>query len=342
MQKSFILIINILIFCEISFSQQSDYYIIPTQTLNTFELLGLKNKKNYKQTNNSFEISKLITLKEYNEYLEFVKANSTRLFYKTQFPDTAIFLEKDIKKYLKNKNLQNEAIVGISWENAMNFCKWKTLKDNKNGEIKFIYRLPYSSEWLFSQYFLQKTETENDFNQKYSDWLLNTKDETVSSFYHDFVDYSYFAFDGDPNALKRKIIIGNSYLFKQPTFADFFNLNYYSFEGYPQNCFRCIKVYLNDSTIANTESAENKIIKLWNIDLPKTSNKNTTKTTFIKDSIFISYQLDNNLFNGFYFSKYKNGLIKSTGYFVDNMKVGIWCVYDSLGILKNQRFYYNN
>jgi len=329
--------------CKISFSQQSDYFIIPTQTHNTYKLLGDNSKKNYKQTIHTFEITKQILLKEYNRYLADIKKNTTTQFYKSQLPDTSLISKKSTTKYLRNIELQDEPIVGVSWESAINFCKWKTLKENKTGEIKFIYRLPYCSEWLFSQYFLQNSGIENDFNKKYSDWLLNTKDESNFSLLGNFsIDYTYFALENDLPVLKRKVIIGNSFLFNQPRFFDYFLYSYYSFSGYPQTGFRCIKIYLNDSIISNKYSTENSLLNLWNISLQKKPNQNRIITSLIKDSVFVEYQINNNLLNGYYFSKFKNGQIKATGHFVDNMKVGIWSVWDSSGVLKNQRYYYNS
>lgn len=54
------------------------------------------------------------------------------------------------------------------------------------------------------------------------------------------------------------------------------------------------------------------------------------------------YNLKNGLFDGEYKSLYKNGKTKAEGKFKDNMRIGIWKVYDSTGILKIQREYQNN
>ncbi|HAN77350.1 MAG TPA: hypothetical protein DCQ31_06030 [Bacteroidales bacterium] len=336
MSKTVFHIVVLLMFCEKLYSQQSDYYVIPTQTLNTYELLGLNSKTNYNQTIKTFEISKFITLKEYNEFLQYIKKRTTRKFYVSQLPDTSIISEKEIKKYLRNKGFQDKPIVGISWESAMNFCKWKTQKENLTSDIKFIYRLPNFSEWLFSQYFLKNSSLENDFNKNYSDWLINAKDDSY------YFDIYYDALESDPPALKRKVAIGNSFLFKQPTFGDYFNFSYYSFNGYPQIGFRYVKVHLNDSIFANKYSIENSILKSWNIAQNKSIDSCITLKSFIKDSVLVEYQTNNNLFNGYYISKYKKGQIKSIGYFVDNMKLGLWSIWDSLGNLKSQRFYNNN
>ncbi len=335
-----LLIVIMLLISSMVRSQQLDNYLIPIQTLNTYQILGLT--KDTSHTKNTFEISKLITLKLYNQYLSYIKASEDKHFYKQQLPDTSVVIVHNVNKYLKDKDLQDQPIVAISWENALNFCKWKTLQDNKSGEIEFIYRLPYCSEWLFAQHFLEKSGIENDFNKFYSDWLINTKDESYF-FYspNSTFDYSYFASEDDPSVLKRKVIIGNSFLFKLPKFIDFFALSYYSYIGYSHTGFRCIKVYLTDSILADKNSTENRLIKMWNLTTYKTTTRKSFNT-YLADNTFIEYQLRNNLFDGYYISKYPNGKIKTTGYFTNNMKVGIWSICDSLGNLKNQRFYINS
>jgi len=326
--------------CGNLFSQNKDYYIIPKQTKNLIELLGVDKKIDKEKTINTFEITTQIKLKEYNEYLIDIKRDSSELFYFSQLPDTSICKHSDIELYLNDLELQNEPIVGISWESAMNFCKWKTIKEN-SSEIKFIYRLPFSRDWIFAYNFLENSGITNDFNDKYSDWLINSKDESYGSSMSDFeVDYIYFAKNNAPQVLKRKVIIGNSYLFKQPNFIDYFRFSYYSNIGYPQAGFRCVKNYLSDSVLNDKYSIESILLKEWNLKSKEPNLKTNTELT--NDNVIASYQTENELLNGYYISKYANGKIKSTGRFIDNQKYGIWSVWDSLGILKNQRCYKNN
>ena len=54
------------------------------------------------------------------------------------------------------------------------------------------------------------------------------------------------------------------------------------------------------------------------------------------------YETKNNLLEGDYMSCYKNQTVKCRGQFHNNMRVGLWTVYDSLGNEKMQRKYRNN
>ncbi len=324
--------------CGNTFSQNQDNYIIPKQTNNTYNLLGYNLKPEYRETKNTFEISSQIKLSEYKEYLFDIKQDSSELFYISQLPDTSICNFSNIDLYLNDKELQEEPVIGISWESAMNFCKWKTIEEN-GDKIEFIYRLPFISDWIFAYNFLQNSGIANDINKNYSDWLLNSKDESAYSLLHNLnMDYIYFAKANDPPVLKRKVYIGNSFLYKQTNLG--YNFYGYSNIGYPQVGFRCVKNYLNDSVLNNKYSIESILLEYWNLESEIPDLKTNTELT--NDSVIVSYQTENELLNGYYFSKYKDGKIKSTGYFLNNQKKGIWSIWDSLGILRNQRYYKNN
>lgn len=243
-------IINILSFLIILILVSSkivaqSMHVIPTQILNLYKLLGITTIDK-KDTIKVFEISDFITYKEYKEYLTSVKKDSSISFYKSQFPDTNITIKKEVyEKYINSSEYDDYPVLGISWDNAMNYCKWKTLKENKDS-IRFIYRLPDCSQWLSSLDYLTKQKIKNDFNQNYSDWLLNTKDESLS-FYSsgrnkEFpFDYIYLSREKDVPALKRKLVIGDSYLYQEERLINYANYSYYSFEGYRQIAFRIVK-----------------------------------------------------------------------------------------------------
>jgi hypothetical protein len=222
-------------------------HVIPTQVLNLYKLLGITTIDDM-DTVQVFEISDFITYKEYKEYLASMKKDSSISFYKNQFPDTNIAFKKEVYvEYMNSSEYDNYPVLGISWDNAMNYCKWKTLKENKDS-IRFIYRLPDCSQWLSSLDYLTKQKIKNDFNQNYSDWLMDSKDESSYNFQDDFhrtfqFNYVYFHKKTDPPALKRKFVIGDSYLYQKEKLVDYYDFSYYSYEGYRQIAFRIVKEY---------------------------------------------------------------------------------------------------
>jgi hypothetical protein len=124
----------------------------------------------------------------------------------------------------------------------MNYCKWKTLKDNKKGEIQFLYRLPMHSEWISSTSFVKENNIPIEIDKKYSEWTLNAFDESVYNFGSDtYFDYFYDHKRTDPPVLKRKRVVGESYLYSIPSYG-YGNFRYgYSTIGYRQVSFRIVK-----------------------------------------------------------------------------------------------------
>jgi hypothetical protein len=237
--------------------QHGRLYSIPSQSKNFYTLHG---DKNYKKAQNveAFEISEQVTFKEYKEYLAAIKKDSSEKYYLNQLPDTNIAIDKDVyNTYITAKAYDNYPVLGISWDNAMNYCKWKTIKDNGSDSINFIYRLPRVTEWLAAYDYLKESNAKHDFNQNYSDWLLNSFEESAYNFAHELnLDLTYDALEEDSPALKRKRVLGNSYLYtkEKPLNLIWYG---YEYEGYRQIAFRYVKVKINE--------AEKSVIKKWKL-----------------------------------------------------------------------------
>lgn len=225
-------------------------FSIPTQTINLYKLIDF-NLKETVQTIKAFKISEQVTYKEYKNYLASVKNDSSTNFYLTQLPDSTIGPAEVYKKYITSKDYDNFPVLGISWDNAMNFCKWKTRKENKDS-IQFVYRLPNCSEWLAAYSYLSENKIKNDFNKNYSDWLINSKDESFYNFGNNtsskqfIYDWIYFHTSKDPAVLKRKQVIGNSYLY-QPENILRYSFTFYANDGYRNVSFRYVKENVSES-----------------------------------------------------------------------------------------------
>lgn len=240
---------------------QSHFYSIPKQELNLYKMIGNDNKK-WLQTIKAFEISKQVTLKEYKEYLASIKKDSSETFYRSQLPDSSIGTKTIRDKYLNDKQYEEFPVLGISWDNAMNYCKWKTLKEN-NDTLRIVYRLPHCSEWLAAFNYLENNKQKHDLNKNYSDWSLATYDESFYAFDQNdepinfFFDHFYFHTSNESRVLKRKRVIGNNYFYQQDKhFMDY--SSFYANEGYKYIGFRCVKEQLvpvkpgeKDKSLAN-------------------------------------------------------------------------------------------
>jgi hypothetical protein len=255
------------------YSQQ--FYLIPGRSFNPYDVLGYNTdgvyyyayteKINFTMKIDSLDISKQITLGQYKEYLNAIKKDSSYSFYLTQLPDSNITTKENYTKYITDKKYDNFPAAGISWEAAMNFCKWKTLNENKSGKINYIYRLPKLSEWLDAHSYLENNKYESDFNRNYSDWTMNTYYEgsftskADSSFSYDVF---YLPKPTDRPRVKRVRIIGDSYLYQRENLIHHSG-SFYTFNGYRQVAFRMVKEDIHDK-----KPLADKVITYWDLQGP--------------------------------------------------------------------------
>jgi len=278
MRYKFLVFIVALVSFNYCNSQQ--LYSIPKQTIDPFKILGptstefgYKNAKapiSMKLDMDAFEISSLVTFGEYKEYLAVIKKDSSAAFYLSQMPDTLMCTKGVYKAYTSGNDFDSDPVVGISWEAAMNYCRWKTMQNNK-GDINYIFRLPCESEWLDAYNYLNTKSEKNDLSQNYSDWLLNAHDEDWWDFSHGSnYNYIYLAGKKEPTVLKRKDFIGDSYLFKYENLADYEETFGYQDHGYRQVGFRVIKEPVDttnrmDGKENSQPSIDLQILKYWGL-----------------------------------------------------------------------------
>ena len=204
----------IVLLCSLSLKKERLFYNIPTQKLNLYKLIGTETKDTIINEVKSFNISSFITLGEYKQYLESVKKDSSYVYYQSQFPDTTFCSKNIYNKYITDKVYEKLPAIGVSWDNAMNYCRWRTLKENKKDSITFIYRLPFCSEWLAANYYLKQQKITHDFDDNYSDWTIVQRDESSylkvvfdqTDFIPDIITFSFHS-KKDPAVLKRKRVL---------------------------------------------------------------------------------------------------------------------------------------
>jgi len=233
---------------------------IPEGTVDVYKLAG--SSKSKVMHLDPFEISSFVTYREYKVYLNQIKKDSSVAFYQSQLPDSSIALPDIYKQYVESAEYDDYPVMGISWESAMNYCRWMTLKANKDS-ITTVYRLPLNSEWLGAYDYLKNGSIKNDFNNDYSDWLINEMDE---SYYGLKYDYFYSHKKTDPPVLKRKIVIGNSYLFSMDRLLPYYWFGHYANHGYRQVGFRYVKCKVGTNERPEMEAFSYKqLFKYWGL-----------------------------------------------------------------------------
>jgi len=226
------------------------HYLVPDQHLPLFQMMDIRSDTLLLEIA-GFEISRQVTLKEYKGYLNAIKRDSSHAFYLSQLPGDGLQPQEKWQQYLTGSEYEDYPVLGVSWEQAMNYCHWKTTQDNAEM-ARFTYRLPHSSEYLAAYAYLSSNDAEHDFNQHYADWLFNAWDESALFFGKKYsdpwpFDQVYDHKPGDPPALRRKSIIGNSYLYQTERLRE--SMTYgYNDRGYRYIGFRYVKEYRDHET----------------------------------------------------------------------------------------------
>ncbi len=101
---------------------------------------------------NKTEVSNL----DYRAFLMALLEDNKQALYNKNLPDTLVW-RKDISYnepfvdfYFRHPAYNNYPVVGISYENALQYCQWLTDKYNSTQKRKFnkvLFRLPTKEEW---------------------------------------------------------------------------------------------------------------------------------------------------------------------------------------------------
>lgn len=290
--------------------------------------MEVKFEFNRKTTNfkvQAFRISDQINVRQFKEYLDAVKKDSTEIFYQAQLPYSGQFKQDLLEAILKNPELQDKAMPGVSWTTARNYCKWFSVQ-MENQSDTYCFDLPNFEELLaFQEVSPRKTD------QLLECWTLDTYDESFMLFSGDFKDLNFRSFrqydakKEDPPSMKRKMIFGGSYFMKLAAGNDFKQLSY----EYQDSSSRFIGF---------------RIVKREKSDNSKSNITSETKTVTVKDLVkpVIRVKQKKNRIHGVYQEFYSNGQCKVKGNFHYGQRIGTWKVWDKKGNLILQREYTDN
>lgn len=225
------------------YSQNLSWHAIPERQIVLNELFPSINiSHNIKIKVKKFELSEdQVSLKSYKIFLAAVKKDSGELVYQTLLPDTNIG-PKDVRdEYFNSGKYDDYPVVGISWENALRYCKWMTLMNNPDS-LQVIYRLPNLYEYYSAYTYMQSSAINNSLNSLYADWLMDAMDESMMQLQEDIaISYYYFHLKSDPPVMKRKMVIGKSFLHAFNSLEDYLRLSFYGDQGYRHIGFRLVK-----------------------------------------------------------------------------------------------------
>ena len=134
------------------------------------------------------------------EYLYYVKLDSSNEFYQSALPDTTVwqedlaFNDSYVDHYLRYPGFRYYPVVGVSWIQANDYCKWRTSVVNmklaedagleempaeqggriplETGVVLPDYRLPTEAEWEYAAQALVGTQwlDENQTHQRIYPW----------------------------------------------------------------------------------------------------------------------------------------------------------------------------
>jgi hypothetical protein len=252
-----------------SHSQNFSWHSIPERQIVLNQLFSSINSPNdIKVKVKKFELfHSQVSLAEYKLFLNSVRKDSGELVYQSLLLDTNIGPKDVREKYFNSGKYDDYPVVGISWESALNYCKWLTVKNNPDS-LQIIYRLPNLYEYYSAYLYLQSAAIDNNLNSSYADWLMDAKDESITEVQEDIgLSYYYFHSLIDPPVMKRKMVIGKSFLHSFNELEDYLKLSFYGNVGYRHIGFRIVKDSNPDSFLIDKTDYkyENPLLNYWNL-----------------------------------------------------------------------------
>jgi hypothetical protein len=335
---------------------QTKWFEIPLSSFSTDELLNddstdgstylpQNNLRSQSFTVAPFAISKQITLGEYLHFVDKERKLKGSGYAEFLLPERSAFSSAHkYHEYLTNPEYKSQPVAGVSWKNARRYVLWRNTNKSVE-EKKFLnYRLPTIKEWQAAYLHLLKNKIKYDISIL-ADWTSETYEESQYEFSYDLnPSFEYESVPCDPPTMKRKTVVGNSWLHRPETAT--LPMHYYGYQdsGYAQIGFRLVSEIAPKTK--NAESPEE--VGLSERDLKKYPKE--LKIEYIPaDTVEYSSRAwkvklvkKEKLMTGSYMSWYSDGILKTKGQYLFNQKVGSWYFYDNQGMTVLHRYYINN
>lgn len=125
--------------------------------INSSHLRAKEIQTKYSKITETYYIGKYeVSNEDYKRFLNGLLENNEKEIYNACLPDSLVWqneLSPLANYYFISPSFENYPVVAVSYENAIQYCKWLTKEYNSDSKKEFskvLFRLPTKSEWTYA------------------------------------------------------------------------------------------------------------------------------------------------------------------------------------------------